>query len=193
MSPADAATVLGVSPGASAAAIESAYRRLARQVHPDLFVTEPPVARGEGDRFIEVAEARRVLLEQTGGQEPVGEFVSIPHPVSPVRIVTWAAVALLAAFVAIFGTAAPFGTVELLVRWTLIIVVLVAFASTGRTVWLVVAAIMLGATAITTVIFSSFGAMLGLFILSAPAIALVVIGRSKALRMRLLAQAAAGL
>lgn len=57
-------SALGLSPGADAAAIKRAYRRLAREVHPDLHPEASELQRRAlADRFIELTHAYKSLLE----------------------------------------------------------------------------------------------------------------------------------
>jgi DnaJ-class molecular chaperone len=58
--PSDPYAVLGVERGADARAIKSAFRRLARQHHPDL----NPGDEGAGARFIEIAAAFEILNDE---------------------------------------------------------------------------------------------------------------------------------
>lgn len=63
MTPDEAAAALGVGRDADAAAIDRAYRRLARELHPDRYTGRPPEeVRAASDRFIEVTRAHDVLI-----------------------------------------------------------------------------------------------------------------------------------
>jgi hypothetical protein len=89
MSPADAAQLLGVAPGASSAEIQHAFARQARLNHPDLLVDATSEERhSAGIRFAEVRDARDVLLsrEQDGPGTPI-ETVHIVADGVPFRTV----------------------------------------------------------------------------------------------------------
>ena len=63
MTPDEAAAALGVRRDADAAEIDRAYRRLARELHPDRYTGRPPEeVRAASDRFIEVTRAHDVLI-----------------------------------------------------------------------------------------------------------------------------------
>ncbi|HEX6954922.1 MAG TPA: J domain-containing protein [Agromyces sp.] len=63
MTPDEAAAALGVHRDAGTAEIERAYRRLARELHPDRYTGRPPEeVRAASDRFIEVTRAHDVLV-----------------------------------------------------------------------------------------------------------------------------------
>ena len=63
MTPDEAAAVLGIDRDADESAIDRAYRRLARELHPDRYVGAPASAvRAASDRFVDVTRARSVLL-----------------------------------------------------------------------------------------------------------------------------------
>jgi DnaJ domain len=201
MSPEDAAALLGVGLDASAADIESAYRRRSRSTHPDRFVGASKTRSQQAAReFIGVAEARTVMMArretaavgETVFDEPAMQFpveTSLPRPRSRLLLVTWAAVALVAIFISIYGGAPPWSLWEPALRYGLVFVALIAFAVTGRTPWLVIALVALAATAIITVTATTLGALLGLFLMVAPVYGLVTIGRDVAVRRARWAQA----
>jgi DnaJ domain len=188
MSPEDAAAVLGVSLDASAADIESAYRRRARTTHPDRFV-DATRSREATREFIGVVEAHDVLVSRLGAA-PSGAipFASapvsrpIPRPRSRLLLGTWAGVTLVAIFVSIYAGAPAWGIWEPIARYGLIFVALMAFALTGRTPWLVTALVALAVTAVITLVATTLGTLLGLFLLVAPIYGLVTIGREVAVR-----------
>ena len=64
MTPDEAAAVLGIAPDADEAEVDHAYRRLARELHPDRAIgaEASAVRAGASDRFVQVIEAREVLL-----------------------------------------------------------------------------------------------------------------------------------
>lgn len=63
MSPDEAADVLGVRRDADLAEIDRAYRRLARELHPDRYVGRPVgEATAASARFVQVARAHEVLV-----------------------------------------------------------------------------------------------------------------------------------
>lgn len=188
MSPEDAAAVLGVSLDASAADIENAYRRRARTTHPDRFV-DATRSREAAREFIGVVEAHDVLVSRLGASSPTAiPFAEvpvsgpIPRPRSRLLLGTWAGVTLVAIFVSIYAGAPAWGVGEPIARYGLIFVALVAFALTGRTPWLVTALLTLAATAVITLVATTFGALLGLFLLIPPVYGLVTIGREVAVR-----------
>jgi hypothetical protein len=59
---AEAARLLGVDPGSGREVIHAAYRRAAKQWHPDRFVGRPDAQRAAEDRFRAVNAAYRLLL-----------------------------------------------------------------------------------------------------------------------------------
>lgn len=66
MTPDEAATVLGIRRDADETEVDRAYRRLARELHPDRFVDAPEAAvRAASERFNDITRAREVLLKTT--------------------------------------------------------------------------------------------------------------------------------
>ncbi len=117
--------------------------------------------------------------------EPAAQYpreVSLPRPRSTLLLATWAALTLFAIFVSLYGGAVPWSLWEPVFRYGVVFCALVAFALTGKTPWLVTASLALAATAIITVTTTTFGPLLGLFLLVAPVYGLVTIGRDVAVR-----------
>jgi DnaJ domain/Exodeoxyribonuclease X-like C-terminal len=87
-------TVLGLSPGASAGAIKAAWRRLAREHHPDLSGSDPVAARAATRRMAEINAAYEQLRSSAvpGGRGPAagdpGRSPSGPPPPKATRPVT---------------------------------------------------------------------------------------------------------
>ena len=93
----DPLAVLGLQPGASATAIKAAWRRLAREHHPDVVGTDPAAARAATRRMVEINAAYEQLRDGqlrgrgTGsgtddGRD--GRRASGPPPPKPTRPVT---------------------------------------------------------------------------------------------------------
>src|SRR6476620_1476720 len=61
----DPRDVLGVEPGASPTEIKAAWRRLARQNHPDLTGDDPAASRSATRRMAEINDAYEVLTRTT--------------------------------------------------------------------------------------------------------------------------------
>jgi hypothetical protein len=85
MTPDEAAAVLGIDRDADEAAIDRAYRRLARELHPDRYVGAPASAvRAASDRFVDVTRARTVLLGSPATRARAGagtgEGAGAPRP-----------------------------------------------------------------------------------------------------------------
>ncbi|CAN5540309.1 hypothetical protein BH10ACT7_BH10ACT7_12180 [soil metagenome] len=161
----EAARVLGVAVTATPAQIEAAYRRRARETHPD--------RSGSDDAFIAVTAAHDLLLKAVAFERPVH---APPRP-SPRLIVTWVGVALVAIFIATFRNEWPLPAIDPLLRYAAMLVGLVGYALTGRRVFLVLAVVAIAATTVLTLAFASFGGLVGLLILVAPIYGLLLMGR----------------
>lgn len=87
-------TVLGLKPGASASAIKAAWRRLAREHHPDRSGGDTTVTRAATKRMAEINAAYEQLSDRArpgrvGGADPTAERrPSGPPPPKPTRPVT---------------------------------------------------------------------------------------------------------
>jgi DnaJ-domain-containing protein 1 len=55
--------ILELQPDASLAEVKQAYRRLAKQWHPDFFAHNPPLQRKVQAKFMQINEAYRVLCK----------------------------------------------------------------------------------------------------------------------------------
>jgi hypothetical protein len=86
--------VLGLQPGASASAIKAAWRRLARQHHPDVSGSDPAAARAATRRMAEINAAYEQLRKasrvtaRAGAGDGSGRRPSGPPPPKPTRPVT---------------------------------------------------------------------------------------------------------
>jgi curved DNA-binding protein CbpA len=74
MNLADCYRLLELSPGASFAEIKISYRRLARQYHPDVNLSD----RQAEDKFIALTEAYKMLLDTV--QQEAAENLNKPEP-----------------------------------------------------------------------------------------------------------------
>jgi len=144
MTPDEAAAVLGIGHDADEADIDRAYRRLARELHPDRFVGAPASAvRAASDRFIDVTRARDVLVGSAaartrtrtaagaGDRAGTGAPPSAPSAGAPggPRIVGYPA--------DVAATARPLGPFSwwLFGAWTLLLVVGALLAFSAGPLW----------------------------------------------------------
>ncbi len=160
----EAARELGVSVDASPAEVETAYRRRARETHPD--------RSGTDDAFIRISAARATLLNAIILEPPR----RVPAKPSSRLILTWVGVFLVGVFVATFRNDLPLGLVEPIVRYLVLIGSLVAYAITGARQWLIVACVAIGLTLIVTLAFVTFGGLVGMLVLVAPIYGLLLMG-----------------
>ena len=166
MTPAEAASLLGVSLSATPAEVESAYRASARMTHPDRFAgSSPATIRDASARFVALVDARDILL--TLRRVPQRRRSSWPMRV-------WTALLAPGLVLGLSGSALPW-------PWLLLVLPVVAsavlLAITGRA-WrttIALAAIYAGATAVL----ANFGALLALEALLPPVIAIVVLSRQR--------------
>ena len=73
----DPYAVLGVSRNASEEEIKSAYRRLARQYHPDHYASDPAAAREAEEKMKEINEAYELLTRAPSGNGGSTTFADI--------------------------------------------------------------------------------------------------------------------
>lgn len=190
MTPDQAAEVLGIRRDADAADIDRAYRRLARELHPDRYIGAPQGdVSAASDRFVDATRARDILLKSAaarartgapsaagavpgqplgGGprivEYPVADPDAPPRPVAPFSWWLFGAWALLLAVGTLFSLSADplWNPIDPWARVTLLVVFALATALTGRRwVWRVTLAL-IGVSALATVIHTSVGGLLGL-------------------------------
>ncbi|TFC50270.1 MULTISPECIES: hypothetical protein [unclassified Cryobacterium] len=106
------------------------------------------------------------------------------QPAGPWLFWVWTALYALAATISVIGGPLPQSQADLWLRLVPLGLASVAFARTGRTVFLVIVLILGTATAVLTVVFASFGPLVALQLLIAPVLGLVALGRPKQLRRR---------
>jgi hypothetical protein len=169
VTPDRAAQVLGIGVDASRDVIERAYLRRARETHPD--------AGGSASAFREATEARDTLLRFD--PRPF-EYREGPQRQGPLLLSAWVAILLIAAFLSIYGVAHPFGLVEPIIRWGVLIGAALAYGMTGRRGWLVLAIVAVVATAAMTILFASFGGLVALLLVSPAMLGLSLSGISRA-------------
>jgi len=77
MTPDEAAAVLGIRPDADEPDIDRAYRRLARELHPDRYAGASDTdVRTASDRFVDVTRAREVLVKSAALRARTGAAAS---------------------------------------------------------------------------------------------------------------------
>jgi hypothetical protein len=132
MTPEEAARILGVVPGASAAEVEAAFARAARSTHPDRFAgASAEVLATASASFVEATRARDVLLanriatptstpaarfDGLGRQLFVPPYVEPPAPRGPWPTRVWIVLLLGTSVLAAVSGAVPF-------PWSLLVLV----------------------------------------------------------------------
>jgi len=176
MSHDDAAQLLGVDAGASAADVERAFRLKARSSHPD--------AGGADDAFIRLTAARDILLAVSHAAAVPPVTPRIPSPRRPSRLLlgTWIGLLALAIALSASGSMLPFTVADPVVRYGLLALGMIGYALTGRRGYLVLGLAAVAATAVSAVLFTTLGALLGLLFMVAPLYGLLLIGQARAPR-----------
>ena len=169
MTPDRAAQILGVKVDATHEEVERAFLRKARETHPD--------AGGSATAFREATEARDTMLRVV--PYPLVDR-SGPQRQGPLLLASWVAILLIAAFLSIYGVEHPFGWLEPIVRWAVLIGAALAWGVTGRRGWLVLAIVAIAATAVMTIVFTSFGGLIALLLISPAMLGLGVSGINRA-------------
>ena len=177
MTPAEAAAHLGVSLDASAREVQAAYRRLARDVHPDRQSGASMRDAAASATFIRVTQARDVLIAHTAATEASASTGTLrdARP-SAALIVTWIGLLALGIALSVFAHDFPLTPLEPVIRFGLLAVSAIAFALTGLRRWWVLLWVAIAATALETVLFTTLGSLLGMLLLAAPIYGLSVIG-----------------
>ncbi len=180
MTPEDAAAILGVAAGASRKQVEQAYRRLARESHPDRMagaaLRDQALAQA---KFVKATEARTVLFRGLALAEAEEAVPRLPPKHNWPLLAAWVAVFAVATTVSVVGSSLPLTVWEPTVRFGLMGVSAVTFALTGARIWLVLLCAAIAATAVTTIAFTTFGALLGMFLLAAPLYGFFAAGRGR--------------
>jgi hypothetical protein len=191
VTPVEASELLGVGVSATRAEIEAAFKARARRSHPDRFAgASAAESASAAAEFIRVTEARDVLLRGLDGRSvpvvPMSAPVTAPAPTRPVRRVAagiWSYVLIVASIFSVIGGAIPLSPWNLVLLGPLAFFA-ISFARTGRRGFLIGTLIFAAANAVVDVAIISFGSLVALELLLAPVIALVVVGRGEARRVR---------
>ncbi|GAA4060524.1 J domain-containing protein [Agromyces indicus] len=190
MTPDEAAAALGVDRDADSAEIDRAYRRLARELHPDRYTGRPAdEVRAASDRFIEVTRAHDVLLAAPRRPAPSARIVVERPPADATRPETahrrpfgwwlfaaWTALTVVGAILST-ATGPLFTPADLWVRLGLLIAFALATALTGRRwVWRITL-VLLGLSAIAVIASTTVAGLLGLGFMAIACFGLAVQGR----------------
>jgi hypothetical protein len=190
MSPDEAAAALGVPRDADTAEIDRAYRRLARDLHPDRYTGRPAEeVRAASDRFIEVTQAHRVLLSaqrrpaasvrmvvERPPADPDAPRVEAVPPFSWWLFAAWSALLVVGALLST-GTGPILTPADLWIRLGLLVAFALATAITGRRwVWRVTL-VLLALSAAAVIASTTVGGLLGLGLTAIACFGLAVQGR----------------
>jgi hypothetical protein len=190
MSPDEAAAALGVRRDADSAEIDRAYRRLARDLHPDRYAGRPAEEiRAASDRFIEVTQAHRVLLDdrrrpatsarivvERPPADPAAPRVEAVGPFSWWLFAAWSTLLVVGTLLST-GTGPILTPADLWLRLGLLVAFALATAITGRRwVWRV-ALVLLALSAAAVIASTTVGGLLGLGLMAIACFGLAVQGR----------------
>jgi hypothetical protein len=183
---ATAAGILGVPLDASRADIEKAFRGHARREHPDIS--------GDPATFARVTEAHDVLVHAAGWARPAtaapgNGHRQVPAPVPPqpgFRLDPYALWLLsgllgLGALLSATSTTSPLAPVEPAVRSLLLVGSIVGYALTARRGLGMLSALVIVATGVATIVWVSFGTLLGGLLMLPAVVLLVLHGRGRPL------------
>lgn len=193
MTPEQAAIELGVAVDASEREVRAAYRRAARDVHPDrqagASMREAALASAT---FVRVTDARDVLLARASRRAAAGASAGAAaastgtlraaRP-STALLITWTALLGVGIGVSVLAHDFPLTPIEPAIRFSLLAVSAVSFALTGAKPWWVLLWVAIIGTAVETVLFTTLGSLLGMLALAAPIYGLSLIGWARR-RMR---------
>lgn len=179
MTPEEAAALLRVRPDADTAEVERAYRRRARQLHPDrLAGATDDELHTAAERFAHLALAHETMVNEIA-ERPVIATIEPDGPPRSVRwaVIGWLSVILVAGVISYFGGPLPYSTGDVVLRLLPLAAAATAYALTGRRVFYALTIALLAASVLVTLALASFGSLVALALLLVPVIGLVVIGR----------------
>jgi len=183
MTPADAAAELGIAIDASPNEVRAAYRRAARDVHPDRQTgASMKDAALASATFIRVTQARDVLLALAAREAAPTTTLRQARP-STTLMWTWVALLVPGIAASVLASDFPLTPLEPGIRFAVLAVSATAFAITGERPWWVLMWVAIAATALETILFTTLGSLLGMMLLAAPIYGLSVIGWARR-RMR---------
>ena len=183
-----AASILGVPVSVSRADLEVAYRRRARESHPDRFVDASAKRQAQANaEFAAVAEAFAVLSARP--EVPVGRsaapvYAQPQRPIERPIVIVWCVLLAVGFALTLIGGPAPLGDFERLVRGFAEAAALVAFAFTSRKPFLVVGVALLAVIIVLTFVGPTFGSLIALLATLPASLALVAVGQRREPRPR---------
>ncbi|WP_353815471.1 J domain-containing protein [Agromyces sp. SYSU T00266] len=189
MTPDEAARVLGVEPDADRAELDRAYRRLARELHPDRFAGAPESeVRAASARFVEVGRAYRLLSEArsdagaaAGATGPVcaearpgsGARVVPLRPISARLFATWTALLLVGALLST-STDPILTPLDLWGRLVLLVAAALATGLTRRRWAWWATLVLLGLSGLAVIASTTVASLLGLGFMAVASVGLAV-------------------
>ncbi|MRX42815.1 J domain-containing protein [Agromyces kandeliae] len=188
MTPDEAARVLGVDRDADQPALDRAYRRLARELHPDRFVGAPePEVLAASARFVEVGRAYRLLSESRsdagvdGASGPIfaqarspGAARAVPlRPFSARLFATWVALLLLGALLST-STDPILTPLDLWGRLALLVTAALATGLTRRRWAWWATLVLLGLSGVAVIASTTVASLLGLGFMAVASVGIAV-------------------
>ncbi|WP_430646064.1 J domain-containing protein [Agromyces sp. GXS1127] len=188
MTPDEAAHLLGVDLDAEQSVLDRAYRRLARELHPDRFAGMPEAdVRAASARFIEVTRAYHLLSDgraaARGGwaDGPIVVEHATGGPVrartaprrSPRLIATWTALLLLGALLST-STEPVFSAFDLWGRLALLVAAALATGLTRRRWAWWATLVLLGLSGIAVIVSTTVASLVGLGLTAIASVGLAV-------------------